>query len=786
MNSVDNPCKKSDQVLAQLMEEKESTMEKIKEFVAMTKNADTEEDTWESFLLTMDELTNDPYITKGCIGEGGCCYHCTACDKHLSGHQPLRDHQKSQNHRKRIVQKKSGETVNAQPLKNNGLGSYATNQNGRLGSCGAHACTYHCQICNKCMTGATPARQHLDSDKHKKKERDMPNCSTGSPPISPLVGDDIATAPDSSKAVSTMEAHNVCEDVSINSILSGCDNDRGMESLGLSTPGNSLAWDGYDPTIQTSYEPTIQTSFIQHNVCTSIGCTYHCTCCDTHLSGEEPMTQHLKSIKHQNMELVYTKEMAGQKSSPQPSRSPSDSDSVFSLSSMLDSLTTSSIVSVSEMEEITGPCGKIGCAYHCAICSTCLSGSVPKNQHLVSKNHSQVRDRLARAAQHSPKCESAAAELGMAPSLPDSGVEFSKCTQPGCAYHCHVCDMHLTGPEPMKQHMVSKNHEKRKKATVNLQMQSTRSVGDSIQGDGPEVSEAACSQPGCRFHCDICDLHLSGMDPMKQHMESSKHDKRKQAFLKLGGPRKSNMPTSDQFNPNNCSPSATSSETNQFASLHPHERQQPRPIGYERSVQGRSASMNTFSNDMSQPLMTPQHTPSNLSPIRIEPIEAGQKDDNRPVFGTCPENARTCKVHCFACEKHFNEKLPQEQHGASAKHKKLAQRYLAGLKTRDIQQEDSFISKSNGNTELQLKTQLKTSRSSSTLTGLPKWLGEDRQFPPIVKTPTLKYTPQTKTVARDYQMELYRKAMMDDTVCFLPTGEYKFLALYVLFGATVI
>ncbi|XP_064634892.1 uncharacterized protein LOC135492377 isoform X2 [Lineus longissimus] len=831
-NCIDQGSKVEDNEINKLMEERDTVMEQLKEFVGMTKNTGHAGDEWESVMDSYEKMITDTNIREGCLDEDGCAHHCVPCDKHLSGIEPLRAHLKSNNHHKKIGLKKSGDITNAQPFRSDGAF-----RDGRLRPCGEHACTHHCQVCNKCMTGATPATQHLDSDKHKKKERDMtnsyarnverppsasgqyriatpgssrasstsdclkPGCNSHCTPCemcfatSDEFGNHGKTPEHQSKFMSGIVALGAMRTASecgndINSMLNGSGSSRSLESF--SSLGTSLAWDGYDPSFQPN--------FIQVDTCTAIGCSYHCTCCDTHLSGEEPMKQHISSIKHLNMEQVYTKGMAGQNGPTlaESSRSLSNGDSLYSLGSMLDNLSLTSIAG-NDPEEVIGSCGKTGCAFHCNLCSTCLSGCVPRDQHVASKNHRQVRERLERASQSLAKPECAVRELSMAPSLsPDTGVELATCSQPGCAFHCHVCDAHLTGREPMQQHMASKNHEKRKKATANLRMQPASSASRPVD-DEPEVSEATCTHIGCRFHCNICDMHLSGLDPMKQHMDSGKHHKKKQAFLKLGGQSQPFLAASNQLLNPSTSSTQEISEPNPFALMQPQQRPLPKPIGYERSIQSLSPPLFPSSSDIRQQLTTPRQQLATapqaflhsgvfrtLSPRApgyannvnnlVEPVSnASQQDLSKSVFGICPDSSRICMYHCFACEKHFNEKLPKQQHETSAKHKKAAQRYLAGLKTRVVQKEDSFIVPSAGSTDLPLKTQLKTSKSSSSLTGLPKWLGEDRQFPPVVKTPQAKYSPQTKTVPRDYQMELYHKAMKDDTVCFLPTGTGKTL-----------
>ncbi|CAL4178406.1 unnamed protein product, partial [Meganyctiphanes norvegica] len=103
------------------------------------------------------------------------------------------------------------------------------------------------------------------------------------------------------------------------------------------------------------------------------------------------------------------------------------------------------------------------------------------------------------------------------------------------AYFCEVCQAPLSGDAPLRQHVTSPNHAKKlrtkgvafdmsgmKNALLNIDIPEEVSPIVKQAIEAGYVSKDESSTSGA-YVCNICQVPLTGMKPVEQHLQGTNH-----------------------------------------------------------------------------------------------------------------------------------------------------------------------------------------------------------------------------------------------------------------------
>ena len=99
-----------------------------------------------------------------------------------------------------------------------------------------------------------------------------------------------------------------------------------------------------------------------------------------------------------------------------------------------------------------------------------------------------------------------------------------KCSFGQCFYHCGICDIHLGGPAPKKDHMGSSKHfnKLRKKGMLGAAF-----GGSTLVADGfipiVEKPKSPNTPHGYHNYCDVCKVPFSGPEAHAAHDRGKMH-----------------------------------------------------------------------------------------------------------------------------------------------------------------------------------------------------------------------------------------------------------------------
>ncbi|XP_043196756.1 zinc finger RNA-binding protein-like isoform X2 [Amphibalanus amphitrite] len=304
---------------------------------------------------------------------------------------------------------------------------------------------YFCQICRLHCSGPEPWRQHIDSARHMKLERDLrargaAGAADGSPasPGSPLaVSDSDSPTPSPSRRPPGAEARPFfCETCQL-----GCSGPEPWRqhlqsakhlkrsSLEQAAGGVATGQQSVEHILGSGGSPALPSA----PPAGGSGGSFYCQYCRLSCSGREPWRQHENSAKH--LKKKAQAEAAG-------FWSPPSADPV-------DDRQSPSVASDSAPAAVPQP---VDHSFHCAACSITCYGAEPWRQHTESGRHLKLTAEAARR-------EIGGGSQAVSDSPQPSG-RSTPASLPGRQYYCELCRVGCSGPEPYKQHVQSAKHIK--------------------------------------------------------------------------------------------------------------------------------------------------------------------------------------------------------------------------------------------------------------------------------------------------------------------------------------
>ncbi|XP_043196757.1 zinc finger RNA-binding protein 2-like isoform X3 [Amphibalanus amphitrite] len=383
---------------------------------------------------------------------------------------------------------------------------------------------YFCQICRLHCSGPEPWRQHIDSARHMKLERDLrargaAGAADGSPasPGSPLaVSDSDSPTPSPSRRPPGAEARPFfCETCQL-----GCSGPEPWRqhlqsakhlkrsSLEQAAGGVATGQQSVEHILGSGGSPALPSA----PPAGGSGGSFYCQYCRLSCSGREPWRQHENSAKH--LKKKAQAEAAG-------FWSPPSADPV-------DDRQSPSVASDSAPAAVPQP---VDHSFHCAACSITCYGAEPWRQHTESGRHLKLTAEAARR-------EIGGGSQAVSDSPQPSG-RSTPASLPGRQYYCELCRVGCSGPEPYKQHVQSAKHIKTAAETgqaASQELQRSLSLASSessfvVLSDSaappsqPSSRSTPASLPGRQYYCELCRVGCSGPEPYKQHVQSAKHIK---------------------------------------------------------------------------------------------------------------------------------------------------------------------------------------------------------------------------------------------------------------------
>ncbi|KAK8743546.1 hypothetical protein OTU49_001123 [Cherax quadricarinatus] len=398
-----------------------------------------------------------------------------------------------------------------------------------------HQDYYQCILCNRSMSGIVPAQSHLEGSQHRKAIRNymyssVLSASKGSNLVSDSVGNlDDSLPPDyqSPAPVQSLTALSQFETDLLEEAMK-----RGIVTLEMTDGQSSL----------------------------------FCKLCNISCTGEASMNQHLEGEPHcKKQRRMGLEGKVSSLSKPDEMTALSQRSLSPTLQSSAD---TGDILKSAVEDGIVKYIGGISTPYTCTVCNTFLNGETPMKQHLLGNSH-QKKIRISQqmglntassSCSTPPSLKSTYSAIGAeSPSTfdnanPSTGLVESALIDGTvrrslegntCVFTCTYCNIPCTGETPIKQHLQSSNHQKKMRLnqqrglnTPSVPSCTPSSLQSMVFDDATPSSTmlqsalkdgiVMSSVEGnvCVLTCTCCNVPCSGETPMKQHLQSSSHQKK--------------------------------------------------------------------------------------------------------------------------------------------------------------------------------------------------------------------------------------------------------------------
>jgi ERCC4-related helicase len=306
-------------------------------------------------------------------------------------------------------------------------------------------------------------------------------------------------------------------------------------------------------------------------------------------------------------------------------------------------------------------------------------------------------------------------------------------------YVCDVCNVRMNSEDILKVHQMGSKHmrnEQQWKLTHGIDM-------GGLDGNNYDMGDTSMRKTwrkeqgpgGWWYVCEVCDVKMNTFEQLKIHQVGTKHMKNERRYQTLS------LPNTDSMSEN-------------------YKIEKAKVVSVKEEAKGSDEDMSTDETGVHETTLG---------------------------SGRCGTG---CFFHCPVCDIHCSGPVPRDQHLASAQHKKNIVKQGPKNKPRQSQymerkipEPDEFCDiceysfTGRGALEAHLKT--KAHQANSTSNENPNPTEDDTTVKKYITIEELEkgmsLTNLTRTKPRDYQVELCKKAMTKDCICFLPTGTGKTL-----------